>query len=147
MAFGQTSGPPASAKQVAYLESLLRDAGYETFREARHPFGLTQRQAAGKFTTREASHLIDRLLGNVEEPDPDAIDADQEAQFDVPDPFDEGPARRTPADRKAANKAAREARAEQRLANQRDSLIASIPADDLVAELERRGWRCTPPPA
>ena len=63
MAFGQASGPPASAKQIAYLASLLKDAGYETFREARHPFGLTQRQAGGKFTTSEASHLIDRLLG------------------------------------------------------------------------------------
>jgi hypothetical protein len=156
MAFGQASGPPASAKQLAYLASLLKDAGYETFREARHPFGLTQRQASGKFTTREASHLIDRLLGNVEEPDPDAIDADQEMQLELgdgPDPFASGtigsgagPAGSKDA-RKAAAAAARAAKAEARLAAQRESLIASIPADDLVAELERRGWRCTPPPA
>jgi hypothetical protein len=62
MAFGQTSGPPASAKQVKYLESLLHKAGHTSFRDARHPLGLTQRQAGGKFTTKEASELIDLLL-------------------------------------------------------------------------------------
>ena len=156
MAFGQASGPPASAKQVAYLASLMKDAGYDTFREARHPFGLTQRQAGGKFTTSEASHLIDRLLGNVEELDPDAIDADQEMQLDLgegSDPFGSGTIGSgagpggSKDDRKAAAAAARAAKAEERLTAQRESLIASIPADDLVAELERRGWRCTPPPA
>jgi hypothetical protein len=63
MSFGQQSGPPASPKQVAYLKSLLRAAGHDDFRTARHEFGLTQRQAGGKFTTREASELIDRLTG------------------------------------------------------------------------------------
>src|SRR5215218_9261898 len=93
MAFGQASGPPASAKQIAYLASLLQDAGYDTFREARHPFGLTQRQAGGKFTTSEASHLIDRLLGNAEELNSEAIDADREMQIDLgdgTDPFGSG---------------------------------------------------------
>ena len=156
MAFGQASGPPASAKQIAYLASLLADAGYDTFREARHPFGLTQRQAGGKFTSGEASHLIDRLLGNAEELDPDAIDADQEMQLDLgegSDPFGSGTIGSgagpggTKDDRKTAAAAARAAKAEERLTAQRASLIASSPADDLVAELERRGWRCTPPPA
>ncbi len=63
MAFGQQSGPPASTKQVAYLQALLRAAGYADFREARHPLGLTQRQAAGKFSSSEASALIDQLVG------------------------------------------------------------------------------------
>ena len=63
MSFGKQSGPPASDKQVAYLLSLLRQAGHEGFRDARHPLGLTQRQAGGKFSGREASALIDRLLG------------------------------------------------------------------------------------
>lgn len=64
MAFGSAaaSGPPASAKQVQYLQALLDKAGYGTFREARHPLGLTQRQAGGKFTVSEASELIDRLV-------------------------------------------------------------------------------------
>ncbi|MDQ3352490.1 MAG: hypothetical protein M3501_11075 [Actinomycetota bacterium] len=65
MSFGQSSSaPPASAKQVDYLQSLVRKAGFADFREARHPLGLTQRQAAGKFSRREASELIDQLLGN-----------------------------------------------------------------------------------
>jgi hypothetical protein len=68
MALGkQPSGPPASNKQVAYLQALLRAAGYADFREARHPLGLTQRQAGGKFTSREASALIDRLVGGSSE--------------------------------------------------------------------------------
>lgn len=64
MSFGQSGGPTASAKQLQYLESLLAKAGYASFREARHPLGLTQRQAGGKFTTKEASDLIDQLLNS-----------------------------------------------------------------------------------
>ena len=74
MSFGQTSGPPASAKQLSYLLSLVKAAGHADFREARHPLGLTQRQAGGKFSTREASELIDQLVNseseNTEEPPP-----------------------------------------------------------------------------
>jgi hypothetical protein len=72
MALGQ-SGPPASAKQVAYLQVLFEKAGFASFREARHPFGLTQRQAAGKFSKQEASELIDRLV-NGDDPDPDVVE-------------------------------------------------------------------------
>lgn len=61
MAFGQVSGPPANARRVAELAALLEERGYDTFREARHPFDLTQRQAAGKFTTAEVDELMDRL--------------------------------------------------------------------------------------
>ena len=64
MAFGQSSGPQASAKQMQYLESLLGKAGFATFREARHPLGLSQRQAGGKFSTGEASALIEELLAS-----------------------------------------------------------------------------------
>jgi hypothetical protein len=71
-------GPPASPKQVAYIQALLRKAGYEDFRTARTEYRLTQRQARGKFTKSEASSLIDRLtsvdadnptVSVVEEPD------------------------------------------------------------------------------
>jgi hypothetical protein len=62
MAFGQQSGPPATHKQLQYLEALVRQAGHDGFRDARHPLGLTQRQAGGKFTRDEASALIDQLL-------------------------------------------------------------------------------------
>jgi hypothetical protein len=56
------NAPPATPKQVEYLKALLQKAGYSTFREARHTFGLTQRQASGKFTKRDASALIERLV-------------------------------------------------------------------------------------
>jgi hypothetical protein len=61
MAFGQQSGPPASAKQVQELLTLLKDAGHTDFRDARGPMGFTQRQAAGKFTRDEATAFIDHL--------------------------------------------------------------------------------------
>ena len=61
MAFGQPSGPPASHKQIALLQSLLAAAGHDDFRTARHEFGLTQRQAGGKFSVQEAAELIERL--------------------------------------------------------------------------------------
>ena len=56
------NAPPATPKQVEYLKALLQKAGYSSFREARHTFGLTQRQASGKFTKRDASALIERLV-------------------------------------------------------------------------------------
>jgi hypothetical protein len=77
MSFAQ-QGPPASDKQVAYIQALMRKAGYDDFRSARTEYRLTQRQARGKFTKSEASALIDRLTSTgddnptvsvVEEPD------------------------------------------------------------------------------
>jgi hypothetical protein len=72
MAFGQASGPPASAGQLRELMELLNSAGHEDFRDARGPMQLTQRQAAGKFTRTEADELIARLQaaadGIVDEP-------------------------------------------------------------------------------
>jgi hypothetical protein len=71
-------GPPASAKQIAYIQSLMAKAGYDDFRSARTEYRLTQRQARGKFTKSEASAMIDRLTSTdadnptvsaVEEPD------------------------------------------------------------------------------
>ena len=62
MAFGQQSGPPASAKQVRELLDLLEAAGHSDFRDARGPMGFTQRQAAGKFSRDEAAAFITQLL-------------------------------------------------------------------------------------
>ena len=154
MAFGQQSGPPASAKQVAYLLSLVQDAGFDGFRDARHPLDLTQRQAGGKFTTREASDLIDRLLaGELGDP------ADDEPVDPAPPPARRNPSTATststggsrPASgrgstrRSTSGPDAATTRAQQRLDDQRAELLAGMPADLLVAELERRGWRCSPP--
>jgi hypothetical protein len=49
---------------VKELLALLNDAGHTDFRDARGPMGLTQRQAAGKFTRDEAAAFIARLQGN-----------------------------------------------------------------------------------
>jgi len=61
MAFGQQSGPPASARQVNELLGLLQQAGHTDFRDARGPMGFTQRQAAGRFTRDEAAAFIEQL--------------------------------------------------------------------------------------
>jgi hypothetical protein len=151
MAFGQQSGPPASAKQMKYLLSLVQEAGHEGFRDARHPLGLTQRQAGGKFTSREASELIDRLVAG-EFGDPTDDDDGPPSAANSGEPARRDPATiRTwgarPSGRSADARAdAAAARAERRLDDQRAELLAGMPADLLVAELERRGWSCAPPP-
>ena len=61
MAFGQQSGPPATARQVQELTRLLHEAGHLDFRDARGPMGFTQRQAGGRFTRDEAEAFISRL--------------------------------------------------------------------------------------
>lgn len=63
MAFGQQSGPPASARQVQELLALVQGAGHRDFRDARGPLGFTQRQAGGRFTRDEADDYIRRLQG------------------------------------------------------------------------------------
>jgi hypothetical protein len=109
MAFGQQSGPPASAKDVKELLSLLHDLGHSDFRDARGPMGFTQRQAAGKFTRDEAAALIERLH-----------QGEEEGSAPVP--------------AKPAPVAAPDERALRRM-----------PAEQLAAELTRRGWTVVPP--
>ena len=91
MAFGQQSGPPATAKQLKELLALLQDAGHEDFRDARGPMGFTQRQAAGKFTRDEADAFVAVL---------------QEAET----------------------------------SGEPVQALRRIPAEQLAAELQRRGW-------
>lgn len=61
MAFGQQSGPPATARQIQRITELVQQIGHDGLRDARHPLGLTQRQSNGKFTRAEADELIERL--------------------------------------------------------------------------------------
>ena len=61
MAFGQSSGPPATHTQLRELTELLEAAGHSDFRDARGPMGFTQRQANGKFTRDEADEFIAAL--------------------------------------------------------------------------------------
>jgi hypothetical protein len=77
-------GPPASAKQVAYIQALMRKAGYDDFRSARTEYRLTPRQARGKFTKTEASAMIDRLTSTDDDnptvsvsEEPDSLDSAQ----------------------------------------------------------------------
>jgi hypothetical protein len=109
MAFGQQSGPTASARQVQELLALIQDAGHTDFRDARGPMGFTQRQAAGKFTRDEAAAFIDRL---------------QEAEIDGSDPVAADPPERLSA---------------------REQTMRRMPAKQLAAELQRRGWTVSEP--
>ena len=117
MTFGKQSGPPASAKQVQYLLSLVQHAGHMGFRDARGALGLTQRQAGGKFTVGEASELIGRLT--------DGTALDEVA---------------------TAVRSERElTTSDERLRREREAAIAGIPADVLAAELRSRGWKVQEP--
>jgi hypothetical protein len=129
MSFGQVSGPPAAAKQVEYLASLLEERDYGTFREARHRLGLTQRQANGKFTAGEAADLIELLLA--ESPDDEPADAPVAGATSTAAP---AVAAAPPADRAAA-----------RLQRQHEEVVAAVSDVLLAEELERRGWCCIAP--
>lgn len=138
MAFGQASGPPAGGRQLEHLAQLLERAGFSSFKEARHPYGLTQRQAGGKFTVAEADELIERL------------EAAESVQQGLAPAESVTPARSTaaastrrpaPAPPPADVVAARRARSAQR----KVEVLSAFDDDLLVAELERRGWCCIPP--
>lgn len=111
MAFGQPSGPPATAKQLKELLQLLNAAGHTDFRDARGPMGFTQRQAGGKFTRDEADAFIASLREWAEIAE--AADA-------VPEPAQPS----APQPKKTA--------AEKSLKN--------VPTEVLAAELQKRGW-------
>lgn len=123
MAFGQQSGPPATARQVQELLALVLQAGHTDFRDARGPLGLSQRQAVGKFTRDEADAFIEALT---------------EAQdtADVLTELDGGPPPRP--------RSARVTAADRREAEQVRALQAMAP-ELLAAELQRRGWAVMAP--
>jgi hypothetical protein len=130
MAFGQSSGPPATGRQLNELVELLEAAGHSDFRDARGPMGFNQRQAAGKFTRDEADAFIEQLQAEVYGDGPP--DGSTEPAADKVAPPQSKIAKRsqstgTPAKRRAAPSRSK--------ANLRD-----ISSDDLAAELQRRGW-------
>jgi len=128
MAFGQSSGPPASHHQMRELLELLLQAGHEDFRDARGPMGFTQRQAGGKFTRDEADAFIAQLR--------DAADGD-------------GPPEGSQADGSQADGSQGQTRgpgtgvgvssAAERLSASEQAL-RKLPTHRLAAELQRRGW-------
>jgi hypothetical protein len=119
MSFGQPSGPPASAKQLRELLTLLEQAGYDGFRSARGPLGLTQRQGNGKFTRDEADAVIEQVRAEVE------------AEAGEPGPVAEAVAAPAAQVRPAA-RPPRPTSAEQALRR--------YTSQQLAAELQRRGW-------
>ena len=114
MAFGQSAGPPATSKQLRELLELVIEAGHLDFRDARGPLGLTQRQAAGKFTRDEADDLIARL-----QEETDSAEADEPSGVR---PRRDG----TNAQPTAGSPA--------------DGRLHHVPTEELAAELQRRGW-------
>ena len=127
MAFGQASGPPASAKQVSELLGLLEEAGHSDFRDARGPMGFTQRQAAGKFTRDEATAFIERLQAEQEAHGAAAPAAPAAA----PAPTPKAPARA---------RATGPAPAVRPVLSAAEQALRRIPTEHLAAELQRRGW-------
>ncbi|MBI4882833.1 MAG: hypothetical protein HY826_02115 [Actinobacteria bacterium] len=103
---------------------MLEKIGYSTFREARHPMGLSQRQAGGKFTVSEASALIDKLLG----------DQSGVVSSVVPDRLSASDATM------AGDEATEKVRVTQA------TMLRGVPADLLADELLRRGWSVHAPP-
>ena len=117
MAFGQSAGPPATSKQLRELLELVIEAGHLDFRDARGPLGLTQRQAAGKFTRDEADDLIAQLQ---EQTEPDS-------------PTTGSPATGSPATSSPRT-------GPPRTGSQDDGRLHHVPTEELAAELQRRGW-------
>lgn len=131
MAFGQAAGPPANARQVEELAALLSANGYDSFREARHPFGLTQRQANGKFTIDEAGALLERLeaMSTVSSSAEESAVADASHVSGA----------------KVPSSPAAKSKAEQRRRDRDAETVAALDAEVLADELSRRGWCCIPP--
>ncbi len=120
MAFGQSSGPPATGKQVRELLDLLAAAGHSDFRDARGPMGFSQRQAGGKFTRDEAEAFINLL--------------ESEAHSDGP------PTGTAPAPAARATGRSTPSKASQRGRSGAELALEDVPVEALAAELQRRGW-------
>ncbi len=124
MAFGQSSGPPATGQQLRELLELLAAAGHTDLRDARGPMGFTQRQAAGKFTRDEADEFIERLQSEVYGEQPPA-----------------GPEASAPNGAPRPSKIApRPQIADSARPGQPRISLDEVPAEVLAAELQRRGW-------
>jgi len=127
MAFGQSSGPPASGKQLRELLELLEAAGHSDYRDARGPMGFTQRQAGGKFTSSEADEFIERLEIEIHGDGPPA-GSHSPPPTRTPEPAPPAPPPRAATRRQADTP--------------QDPVVqlGDVPAEVLAAELQRRGW-------
>jgi hypothetical protein len=126
MAFGQSTGPSASGRQVKDLLELLNNAGHADFRDARGPMGFTQRQAGGKFTADEAAEFIDQL---------------QTAEYEASKTTSEPETTPTPpAEPKAPTKPAG-----SEPLSESERVLRTASTKSLVLEVRRRGWTVTKP--
>jgi len=123
MSFGQPSGPPASAKQMRELLTLLEQAGYDGFRSARGPLGFTQRQGGGKFTRDEADAVIEQVRAELE-----AAEGETEGNSGGVAEVEAAP----PEPVRPATRPARPSSADQ--------VLRRFTSQQLAAELQRRGW-------
>ncbi|MEZ5243667.1 MAG: hypothetical protein R2707_01110 [Acidimicrobiales bacterium] len=124
MAFGQSTGPSASGRQVKDLLELLNNAGHADFRDARGPMGFTQRQAGGKFTADEAAEFIDQL---------------QTAEYEASKATSEPETAPTPEPKAPAKPAGSEPLTES------ERVLRTASTKSLVLEVRRRGWTVTKP--
>ena len=128
MAFGQSSGPPATGQQLRELLELLAAAGHSDFRDARGPMGFNQRQAGGKFTRDEADEFIERLQTAIHDEEA-AGDSDMSAP---------ALAARPPTSKIAPRpQVVDSSRAGQ---PRIEIALDEVPVEVLAAELQRRGW-------
>ena len=132
MAFGQSSGPPATGKQLNELVELLNAAGHSDFRDARGPMGFTQRQAGGKFTRDEADAFIEQLQSELYDDGPPAGSTPPASTRRTPPPSKvarKQPTKRSSSTKRSASEAA----------------LENVSTEDLAAELQRRGWAVLQP--
>ena len=134
MAFGQSAGPPATSKQLRELLELVVEAGHLDFRDARGPLGLTQRQAAGKFTRDEADELISQLQeqpapGHADEPTPPSTGTEPSGAR----PKRSGTNTFSPRSGSPTTDSSTPG-------SQDDRRLRHVPTEELAAELQRRGW-------
>lgn len=153
MAFGQSSGPPASPKEIEALAELIERLDFGTFRQARHHLGLTQRQANGKFTRAEIAELTERLIE--EHGDPDLDDMLTETKLGTQPVVDSAPAlgprpvakraRSAPVPKKRPSADSAKDSEPGVYSAADEETAARLPDGLLADELTRRGWCCIPP--
>lgn len=141
MAFGQSSGPPATGRQLNELLELLAKAGHSDFRDARGPMGFNQRQAGGKFTRDEADAFIEQLQAELygDGPPAESTPAAESKIVKRKPPAKRSTSKRSASQRSPAKRApAKPAPPAERPPSQ--AALEDVASDDLAAELQRRGW-------
>lgn len=144
MAFGQSSGPPATGKQLNELLELLAAAGHSDFRDARGPMGFTQRQAGGKFTRDEADAFIEQLQSELDGDGPPAGSTPPASTGSASRPSKIAP-RKQPTGSSSIKRRppAKRSPSPKRPSPKRPSAVPGledVSSEDLAAELQSRGW-------